>query len=45
MAIDKKADQGIPKFVVLEGLGCAKVQRADAAVVRETLQANATLEL
>ena len=39
MSVDKKAQQGVPKFVLLESLGRAVVQRAPAEAVRETLLA------
>ena len=37
MAIDKKADHGIPVFVVLNGLGHAATTRADEALVRAVI--------
>lgn len=39
MSVDKKAEQGIPKFVLLDGLGSAVVRRAPQAQVEATLQA------
>ncbi len=40
MSIDKKAEQGTPKFVLLDGLGKARVQRVPDAPLRDTLLAN-----
>jgi|GEM_PF-19872 len=37
MAIDKKAEHGIPVFVVLNGLGHAATTRADEALVRAVI--------
>lgn len=42
MAVDKKADQGIPRFVLLEALGRAAVRKVDEAALRATLAAWAT---
>ena len=39
MSVDKKAEQGTPKFVLLEALGRACVRRAPDDVVRATLAA------
>jgi 3-dehydroquinate synthase len=39
MAVDKKAERGTPKFVLLERLGAARVQRVPEAPLRETLAA------
>jgi 3-dehydroquinate synthase len=39
MSVDKKAEQGIPKFVLLDGLGSALVRRAPQAQVEATLEA------
>ncbi|MFP5406221.1 MAG: 3-dehydroquinate synthase, partial [Gammaproteobacteria bacterium] len=39
MSVDKKAEQGTPKFVLLEGLGRAVVRRVPDATLRETLSA------
>ena len=39
MSVDKKAEQGTPKFVLLEGLGRACVRRAPDDAVRATLSA------
>ncbi len=43
MAVDKKASQGIPRFVLLDGLGKAELKNVDEPLVRETLHALATL--
>jgi 3-dehydroquinate synthase len=43
MAVDKKASQGIPRFVLLNGLGRAELKNVDERLVRETLSAHATL--
>ncbi len=37
MSVDKKAEQGAPRFVVLEGIGHASLRRVPEAVLRETL--------
>jgi 3-dehydroquinate synthase len=39
MSVDKKASQGIPKFVLLEALGRAVVRTAPADLVHQTLRA------
>ena len=39
MSVDKKASQGIPKFVLLEALGRAVVRSAPAELVHQTLRA------
>jgi len=39
MSIDKKAEQGTPKFVLLEALGRATVRRVPAATLAETFVA------
>jgi 3-dehydroquinate synthase len=39
MSVDKKAERGTPRFVLLEGLGRACVRRAPDDAVRETLAA------
>jgi 3-dehydroquinate synthase len=39
MAVDKKARQGTPRFVLLDGLGSARVQRVPDAPLAETLAA------
>ena len=39
MSIDKKAEQGTPKFVLLERLGAAKVQKVPDVPLAETLAA------
>ncbi|HWS75920.1 MAG TPA: 3-dehydroquinate synthase [Quisquiliibacterium sp.] len=39
MSVDKKAERGTPKFVLLEGLGRACVRRAPDEAVRATLAA------
>jgi 3-dehydroquinate synthase len=39
MSVDKKAERGTPKFVLLEALGRALVRRAPEDAVRETLAA------
>ena len=39
MAVDKKASQGIPRFVLLDGLGKAALTRVDESAVRATLLA------
>jgi len=39
MSVDKKAEQGIPRFVLLEGLGRAVLRRAPEGALRETLAA------
>ena len=39
MSVDKKAEQGTPKFVLLEALGRACVRRAPDDAVRATLAA------
>lgn len=39
MSVDKKAEQGIPRFVLLDGLGRATVRRVSEAILRETLSA------
>lgn len=42
MSVDKKAEQGAPRFVVLHGLGQAALRRVPDAVLRETLAACAS---
>ena len=42
MSVDKKAERGTPRFVLLEGLGRACVRRAPDETVRETLAACAS---
>jgi 3-dehydroquinate synthetase len=37
MSVDKKAEQGTPKFVLLDRLGGARVQRVPDAPLAETL--------
>jgi 3-dehydroquinate synthase len=37
MSVDKKAEQGTPKFILLEGLGSAVFRRVPDALVKETL--------
>ena len=37
MSVDKKAEQGAPRFVVLEGIGRASLRRVPEAALRETL--------
>ncbi len=39
MRVDKKAEQGVPKFVLLEGLGTAVVRRAPEADVAASIAA------
>jgi 3-dehydroquinate synthase len=39
MSVDKKAKQGTPRFVLLDGLGAARVQRVPDASLAETLAA------
>jgi 3-dehydroquinate synthase len=39
MSVDKKASQGIPKFVLLEALGRAVVRSAPVDLVHQTLRA------
>lgn len=39
MSVDKKAEQGTPKFVLLDGLGRATVRRVPEAALRETFSA------
>lgn len=39
MSIDKKAERGTPRFVVLEALGRARLQQVPEAALRETLAA------
>ncbi len=39
MSVDKKAEQGTPRFVLLDGLGHALVRRVPEAPLRETLAA------
>jgi 3-dehydroquinate synthase len=39
MSVDKKASQGIPKFVLLEALGRAVVRSAPGDLVHQTLRA------
>jgi 3-dehydroquinate synthase len=43
MAVDKKASQGVPRFVLLEALGQAALVDVDEPLVRESLAAHATL--
>jgi 3-dehydroquinate synthase len=45
MAVDKKAEQGTPKFVLLDGLGKTRVQRVADAPLHATLQACSTAAL
>jgi 3-dehydroquinate synthase len=45
MAVDKKSEQGTPKFVLLDGIGKTRVQRVAEPVLRETLAAHASLEI
>lgn len=40
MMIDKKAERGTPKFIVLEGLGKASVRKAPDALVAEVIAAH-----
>jgi 3-dehydroquinate synthase len=42
MSVDKKAERGTPRFVLLDGLGRACVRRAPDETVRETLAACAS---
>jgi 3-dehydroquinate synthase len=42
MRVDKKASQGVPRFVLLDGLGRALVRAVPEAARRETLQARAS---
>jgi 3-dehydroquinate synthetase len=39
MSVDKKAEQGTPKFVLLERLGAARVQKVADAPLAGTLAA------
>jgi 3-dehydroquinate synthase len=39
MSVDKKAEQGTPKFVLLDGLGRAVVRKVPEAPLRETFEA------
>jgi 3-dehydroquinate synthase len=39
MSVDKKAQEGIPKFILLDGLGKALVTKVDEKPLRETLAA------
>ncbi len=39
MSVDKKAEQGAPRFVLLEGIGRATLRRVPEAPLRETLVA------
>jgi 3-dehydroquinate synthase len=39
MSVDKKAEQGTPRFVLLDGLGRALLRRAPEKALRETLVA------
>jgi 3-dehydroquinate synthase len=39
MSVDKKAEQGTPRFVLLDGLGRATLQRVPEALLAETLAA------
>ena len=41
MSVDKKAEQGAPRFVVLEGIGRASLRRVPEAALRETLAGQA----
>lgn len=43
MAVDKKASQGVPRFVLLESLGRAALVDVGESLVRETLGAHAKL--
>ena len=40
MSIDKKAILGMPKFVVLESIGRASVQKVDADLVARAITGN-----
>jgi 3-dehydroquinate synthase len=42
MSVDKKAERGTPKFVLLEALGRACVRRSPDDALRATLAATAT---
>jgi 3-dehydroquinate synthase len=42
MSVDKKAEQGTPKFVLLDGLGRAVVRKVPEAPLRETFEACAS---
>jgi 3-dehydroquinate synthase len=39
MSIDKKAEQGTPRFVLLDGMGRATLRRAPDALLGQTLAA------
>jgi 3-dehydroquinate synthase len=39
MSVDKKAERGTPRFVLLERLGAARIQRVPDAPLAETLAA------
>jgi 3-dehydroquinate synthase len=39
MRVDKKASQGVPRFVLLDGLGRALMRTVPEAALRETLSA------
>jgi 3-dehydroquinate synthetase len=39
MSVDKKAERGTPRFVLLERLGAARVQRVPDAPLQATLAA------
>jgi len=39
MSVDKKAEQGTPKFVLLDGLGKAVVRKVPDAPLRATFEA------
>ena len=39
MSVDKKAEQGTPKFVLLDALGSARVQKVADQPLAETLAA------
>jgi hypothetical protein len=40
MSIDKKAVQGVPKFVVLKAVGRADVQKVEPGLVAEAITAH-----
>lgn len=42
MAVDKKSEQGVPRFVLLNGIGQAVVRRVPEDKLRETFAAGAT---
>jgi 3-dehydroquinate synthase len=39
MSVDKKAQQGTPRFVLLDGPGSARVARVPDALLRATIEA------